>query len=410
MKKMAALLATALMLMSCEYFKPEITIREETRFSDVMLCYFAAFNNLASPFFMEGNLKDLLDGEHGVWAPGINEKKALLVYMHSPQGSYTVSDPTPAYLMRIYSDRNGKSVCDTIWKSDVTTIASREALEEVTRYVHRNFKSDRYGIVFSSHGTGWMPQGTYDTEPRGDESWWLSFNNRYKCGSFGQEWVKGTNYYIDIDDLPGAIDMHLDYIIFDACLMGGVETVYELRNTADLIGISQCEVMGSGFMYRTMAERLLRQGPDGPLEVMKDAFDMYDKQSGSSRTSAVSLIDCSGLENLARECAVLFEKYRSQIAAVNPDLVQGYFTSTYHWFYDLEDILVQSGIPDSELAGVREALDGCVLYKAATPMILNKVKIRTHCGLSMYLPCNGSTNLDEYYRTLMWNEATSLVK
>jgi hypothetical protein len=34
----------------------------------------------------------------------------------------------------------------------------------------------------------------------------------------------------------------------------------------------------------------------------------------------------------------------------------------------------------------------------------------TYCGLSMYLPCNGSDYLDEYYKTLAWNKATSLVR
>ena len=32
------------------------------------------------------------------------------------------------------------------------------------------------------------------------------------------------------------------------------------------------------------------------------------------------------------------------------------------------------------------------------------------CGLSMYLPCNGSEYLDNFYKTLEWNKATALVK
>ena len=40
----------------------------------------------------------------------------------------------------------------------------------------------------------------------------------------------------------------------------------------------------------------------------------------------------------------------------------------------------------------------------------NGFDINTFCGLSMYLPADGSAHLDNYYRTLSWNRATGLVK
>ena len=51
-----------------------------------------------------------------------------------------------------------------------------------------------------------------------------------------------------------------------------------------------------------------------------------------------------------------------------------------------------------------------VEIKAATPSILGLFDINVFSGLSMYLPCDGSANLDNFYKTLAWNAATGLVE
>ena len=47
---------------------------------------------------------------------------------------------------------------------------------------------------------------------------------------------------------------------------------------------------------------------------------------------------------------------------------------------------------------------------AAISTVLNLFDIVNFCGLSMYLPCDGSANLDNFYKTLAWNRATGLVE
>ena len=47
---------------------------------------------------------------------------------------------------------------------------------------------------------------------------------------------------------------------------------------------------------------------------------------------------------------------------------------------------------------------------AHTPEFLCEFEIKTFSGFSMYLPCNGTSELDKYYRTLEWNKATGLVE
>ena len=51
--------------------------------------------------------------------------------------------------------------------------------------------------------------------------------------------------------------------------------------------------------------------------------------------------------------------------------IQGYFRQNRHYFYDLEDIFAKSGVSDADMAGLRNALSDCIMYKAATPFFIN---------------------------------------
>ena len=131
--------------------------------------------------------------------------------------------------------------------------------------------------------------------------------------------------------------------------------------------------------------------------------------TSSERSATISIVDCGKLDAVASVAKNLFEKYRSEIASVNPSKVQGYFRNGRHWFYDLEDILIKSGASESDIKALSDAISASILYKGATPSFLDAFDITHFSGYSMYLPCNGSEYLDNFYRTLSWNKATALV-
>ena len=192
--------------------------------------------------------------------------------------------------------------------------------------------------------------------------------------------------------------------------MGGVETAFEMKDVCDVIAFSQTEVLAQGFDYKTMTAHLLQSRPALPEKVCSDYYEYYAAQTGVYQSATISLIDCRKLDPLAMVCKELFEKYRAQIASVNPSKVQGYFRDNKHWFYDLKDILTVAGIDAEDTAVLDKALAACTLYKNATPQFMNEFPIRAYCGLSMYLPADGSAYLDNAYKELVWNQATALVK
>ena len=116
------------------------------------------------------------------------------------------------------------------------------------------------------------------------------------------------------------------------------------------------------------------------------------------------------MSSLAQTCSKLFAEYRETLSQLKESQVQRYYRGDYHWFFDLYDIIAKAGATDDELSELQEALDRCITYKSATPGFMGSFSIDTYSGLSMYLPSQGSVELDKYYRTLQWNKDTALVE
>lgn len=394
----------------------------------VLLLYSAGFNSISS--FLKEDIEDLSKG----WLPSRQRSNdVVLVYSHQTSARGQYNSTTEPVLFRMYSHSDGTVIRDTLAVYESGTIsASATQLNNVLTYVKENFPARSYGMIFSSHATGYLPEGFYSNSnnyhfsENMKKSWGIHRTEKPvpvpyvepeqnpglpQVKSIGQDVNGNLSYEIDIRDFAAAIPMKLDYLLFDACLMGGIEVAYELAGKCDRLGFSQAEVLAEGFNYTTLSSHLLGNRTESdPMSVCKDYFTQYDIQEGVYRSATISLIDCNNLEPLAETCGRLFEKYSDNLKNVRASEVQRYYRGSTHWFYDLESILVNAGISDSELDQLHGALEECILYKAATPSFMNEFLIHTFSGFSMYLPSNGHAELDKYYKTLKWNKITGLVK
>lgn len=404
-------------------------VSNETR--NVLLLYSAGFNSISD--YLKEDIQDLMKGD----LPSDSRMNdVLLVYSHLPVRRNAYSEPNPPVLMRVYQGHGGEVVTDTLVRyHDSVHSADPAQLNTVLTYVKDNFPAKTYGMIFSSHATGYLPAGYY-TNP-GDYIYAPSSAMMGRQGyrkshrgvpyvepehdpslpmvkSIGQDQVGSSgsylSYEIQLEEFAEALPMYFDYILFDACLMGGVEVAYELSGRCGLVGFSQTEVLAEGFDYTTLSAHLLNGDTPDPQAVCEDYFQQYAVQSGVNQSATISLVDCSAMEPLAVKCAELFEKYRVEITLLDPDKVQRYYRGSYHWFYDMVDIVAEAGADDEEIMALKEAVDACVRYRNATPYFMNSFAIKDYSGLSMYLPCHGSDELDKYYRTLKWNIATGLVE
>lgn len=415
--------------------KPEEPVNVNRK---VLLFYECGVNNLTS------YLKNNMDGtEKGLPAGYVPRESGdvVLIYSRYSKGAFNYT-PVESHLRRIYKKPNGKIVSDTLKTFGTETIAaSSSTMRQVLTYVKDEFPAKGYGLVFSSHGSGWLPAGYYYSPsrfeddhkgevgtsrqgiaaqsvghprlpvPEGDLPDTDPFYGMTR--SIGQDYIKGSYYghEMSVSEFADAIPYHLDYLLFDMCFSGGVEVAYGLKDKADYLGLSPAEVLGDGmFNYTKITSFLLdRETPD--LEgLFKDSFEMYDKQSGVYRSSTVNLVRTSGLDNLASVCARMINEYSDALADAPVDDIQGYYRQNRHYFYDLVDIFEKCGASKADLEDLDKAVDGCVIYKNFTGQFLEEYDIKAYSGFSMYLPCAGTPLLDLYYRKEVWNNATRLVK
>ncbi len=415
--------------------KPEEPVNVNRK---VLLFYECGVNNLTS------YLKNNMDGtEKGLPAGYVPRESGdvVLIYSRYSKGAFNYT-PVESHLRRIYKKPNGKIVSDTLKTFGTETIAaSSSTMRQVLTYVKDEFPAKGYGLVFSSHGSGWLPAGYYYSPsrfeddhkgevgtsrqgiaaqsvghprlpvPEGDLPDTDPFYGMTR--SIGQDYIKGSYYghEMSVSEFADAIPYHLDYLLFDMCFSGGVEVAYGLKDKADYLGLSPAEVLGDGmFNYTKITSFLLnRETPD--LEgLFKDSFEMYDKQSGAYRSSTVNLVRTSRLDNLASVCARMINEYSDTLADAPVDDIQGYYRQGRHYFYDLVDIFEKCGASKADLEDLDKAVDGCVIYKNSTGQFLEEYDIKAYSGFSMYLPCAGTPLLDLYYRKEVWNNATRLVK
>ena len=435
-----AFLWTALLVSSCGK-DPDFDINDEsgaqasnpggrmehTETRRVLLFYEAGFNTLYSALDEDMN-RELVQG----YIPRAGrDSDVLLVYTKLAIG--TAFKPVKSYLKQLYTDTEGKVVTDTlaVFEEDMAA-SSAEGLRRVTSFVKSRFPAKGYGMVFSSHGSGWLPAGYYYS-PSDYEAYYggsaapssvrkkedvptLSLADDPFAGmvrSLG--WDEPCDPFeqaMTTEAFAGAIAMHLDYLLFDMCFSAGVELFYALKDVADILGGSPTEVMADGMFDYSQITRYLLQPATYDLSGLYEAsFERYNRKTGYEQSATAVLVRSSALDGLASCCRSLVGKYRTQLKNLPYDSVQGYYRLRRHYFFDLEDVFAKCPASAADMSALRQALDACTIYKAATPYFLYpSIEIRTYSGLSLYLPCAGTSLLNSRFRDEAWNQAVGFVE
>lgn len=229
-----------------------------------------------------------------------------------------------------------------------TSSVDPQFMEQVFNKVVTEFPSETYGLIFSSHGGGWVPSDIFDL--------YLTERGR-GTRFFGQDGYE----CMEIPDLASVLGkFNFEYIIFDACFMASVEAIYDLRETTDHIIASVTAVMGAGFPYRQMIP-LLYQNDHGLKQICEEFMKFYKGQSG-----AISLIDCRNMEALAEQMSRVVANGSEPASVEN---IQAYEGFRSHIYFDLEQY-VEALTSDKKLrADFKKALDKVVTYTSHTEKI-----------------------------------------
>ena len=366
---------------------------KETR--NVMIMYSAGFNSVSNALAI-----DLDEMAYG-FVPNANSWDDNILLVFSRSKLYDYSTPVAPVLYRLYKDAEGTVIKDTLLTWDKTKQATDPSvINEVFRFAKEQFPAKGYGLVYSSHASGWLP------DP--DRTKGISLQ------SVGQDADTGRVHETELYEFVDAIPYELDYVLFDACFMACVEVAWELREKTPIVGFSPTEIMSDGFNYKTLAERLIGSTEPDPLAVCEDYFAQYTDPEQRTPYATITLVDTRKMDALAEVCKTLFDKYRIHIAALGYNQVQKYFRPGHNrWhehLFDLRDMLVKAGINDQEKAAFDKALSACILYERHTDSFMSLPLVNV-CGLSVFLPSTGDTSLKKYYKEhISWNSETQLIK
>lgn len=355
----------------------------------LILIYAVASNNL--DYYLRWDMQEILDA-----APRLDLKNnKVLVYSVNASSECTIKE-----LVRDSDSEDFEF--KVIYKFDdepLSTTSSR--MKEVMEYVSTNYSYQRYGLVLWSHASGWV----YWPNPEMKKA-----SNRK---AFGMDNYNGSTYELNITDLAEAIpDNMFDFIWFDCCYMGNIETVYQLRNKATYVIGSVMEINNPGAPYDLIMPSLLKKNAD-LNKAAAQFFEYYNSgRSGYPAIASISVMNTANLSELADASRDVFRNY----SPGNMQNVQDYSryeqkidgTRRFFPFYDLGQYLQNfDGLDMRNRERVKRALDDVVEYKAITTRDFKNqtINVEEYSGLSVH-DYTGTGYFDDYYQSLDWYKAT----
>lgn len=340
----------------------------------------------------------------------MKESCTLLVFYRPYTGDTPLSKPT---LMSFYADGRGNinnlaaltgaeltfdAVCRIAQKKEYTMnsqIATDPAvMEEVFTDMQTVAPSDSYGLILGSHASGWMKGTSVPTKAFGDDD----------------------GYNIDIpnlaDVLKNSFSEKLDFVLFDACMMGTAEVGYELRETTSYCIASVMETPVYGFPYDQILPYLYSENVD--YSAVCHEFISFNKTKDAWGTCAV--MDCSQMENLASAVKAKLSEWQDALSSVSMRNVQQYGVNSYKYFsYDVLDFFRElggkSGVAETDLneviASIQTVLNEAVIAKECIPNPSNssfRVDEARFCGIGMYIPKEVNDYVPDNISWNNWND------
>lgn len=248
---------------------------------------------------------------------------------------YQPTGKTEMQIKEVYHDsKTGKIALKTMITYPDFNASAPEDVAKAFTYMQNRAPAQSYGVIIGCHGKAWVPakNGTLFAPGKTDyDDYWKPEEGALPTRSFGD-----SNNELDITDLAAVLEgleTQPDYLIFDACFMANIETLYDLRNSTSYIVASPCEVMGIGFPYSQFTSILLSDAD--PATKMKltcrNFYNYYNAQSGYYRSGCVSMAVTSELDKLTE---VMRRINATEKEPCNPETLQIYEALSASLLYD----------------------------------------------------------------------------
>lgn len=234
----------------------------------------------------------------------------------------------------------------------------------------------QYGLIIGCHGKAWVSRTSGNlsmnsADPdRQPEDLWIPAPGALPTRSFGD-----SGHELEIQELAEVFTkqrVRFDYLIFDACFMANIETLYDLRNAVDYVVASPCEIMAAGFPYdriipHLFADETTREALEAACREFWEFYEYdWDTIADNEQSGCISLAVMSELEGLAT--AMRNVKQGTQ-AYFDLNALQSYEGFNNHLFFDLGHYVEKSCGDQGLIDAFKEQLErafpsSCRLYTA----------------------------------------------
>lgn len=275
------------------------------------------------------------------------------------------SSKTEGYIAELCFDKGSGKCFESVLESNIPINSDIITPEDITATINRLASlapAERYGLVLAGHGTAWIQRDAAGISK-------ASLHHPLFVPAEGAEVTRHfgeSNVQVNTSELAEGIlssNIELDYILFDACFMSNIETIYELRTTANYIIASPCEIMGRGFPYeRTLPFLFKDNGNTTDYDGAAKSYYLYyrDEYTSTSRCGSIAVYDCSQVEAL-RDATK--QVVKSALEEYDTESLQTYEGQSHHYFYDFGQWANVVATDNAALAAFNTQLDKTIIAK-----------------------------------------------
>ena len=274
--------------------------------SRTLLVYIMAENSISSDLS-----RDFVEIKDGAYA--LSDDVRLFVYFDN-------SDAERMPALYQYHPYNGGLIENVVYSFDEDVCSSDTAvLGQVLDVVFTDYPTRNFDLIMGSHADGWKRHNRR-TAP----------NRTIGIDNGKNSYSNDINTTIEMEELAALLEripVKVDRLMFDACLMQGVEVAYAMRNAANWIIASPAEIPADGAPYDRIVPEFFNAS-SGVDDIMYEYKRAYDNEYSGVVLSAIRT---SYMQELADSMRLYVEKY--------------FDIDSFHGFYDCTEY-VPGGIPE----------------------------------------------------------------
>lgn len=263
--------------------------------------------------------------DHNLWdymETTINELEAgwdeqtdgnLLIYL-DPSPKLT-QFPTPVLLKVVHDETDAirsEVVVAYPEQDPVDPVIMKGVLEDVIAL----YPAESHGLIIGTHGGAWFPANMNELisgSGHDEEEDVPNFSDRIQTKGLGGGERFGTD--LEIDDLAELLPIKYDFLLFHACLMGNIETAYQLRNKCNLMIASMKPLPGYAYPYDEVTPYLFTKPQADFSHLVRNSVAWYDALPDQGYMEMdVSVIRTDKLDALAAATKTILNKLPIDIA------------------------------------------------------------------------------------------------